>query len=352
MKVLMVGLGGVGQRHVRNLRAVLGSEVEILAYRSRKLPQVITERLEIESDASVEEKYNIQSYTDLDSALSREPDAVFVCNPSSLHMPVACAAAAAGCHLLIEKPLSHNYDRVDELIALVQTKRLVAVVGYQLRFHPCLKRVQALLQQQAIGRVLAVRAEVGEYLPNWHRYEDYRQMYASRRQLGGGVILSQIHELDYLYWLFGLPRRVFAVGGHLSSLEIDVEDVASLVLECSMNGHPVPVQVHMDYVQRPPTRTCKVIGDEGKISVDFHALTVEHFDGNGTFVETTSFAGFDRNRLFLDELQHFLACVDGKQSPLIPVRDGAQSLRVALAAQRSLSTGHVVEMSSFGGGAA
>jgi len=348
MKVLMVGLGGIGQRHVRNLRTLLGTNVEILAYRSRKLPHVITERLQIESGVSVEEKYNIQSVADLDAGLSRAPDAVFVCNPSSLHMPVACAAAAAGCHLFIEKPLSHNYDRIEELITLVEAKQRVAVVAYQLRFHPCLQRLHALLQEGAIGRVLAVRAEVGEYLPNWHRYEDYRQMYASRRQLGGGVILSQIHELDYLYWLFGLPRRVLAMGGHLSSLDIDVEDVASLMLECGVDGQLLPVHVHMDYVQRPPSRTCKVIGDAGKICVDFHALTVEHFDGNGTLVETASFAGFERNRLFLDELRHFLACVEGVQVPLIPVREGAQSLRVALAAQHSLSSGEVVELSATG----
>jgi predicted dehydrogenase len=348
MKVLMVGLGGIGQRHVRNLRALLGSEVEILAYRSRKLPQVVTERLEIEAGATVEEKYNIQAYTDLDSALGRKPDVVFVCNPSSLHMPVACAAAEAGCHLFIEKPLSHTSDRVDELIKIVDTKRLVSLVGYQLRFHPCLQRLRDLLQQGAIGRVLAVRAEVGEYLPGWHRYEDYRQMYASRSQLGGGVILSQIHELDYLYWLFGLPRRVFALGGHLSSLEVDVEDVASILLECTIDGQAIPVQVHMDYVQRPPSRTCKVIGDNGKISVDFHALTLQYFDRDGGLAETTSFDGFQRNQLFLDEMKHFMACLQGQQSPLVTVRGGAQSLQVALAAKQSLQTGNVVELSSVG----
>src|SRR5205823_6534316 len=108
------------------------------------------------------------------------------------------------------------------------------------RFHPCLARLQKIVEDGLLGRVLAGRVEVGEYLPDWHKYENYQQMYASRADLGGGVILSQIHEFDYLYWLFGLPRRIFTVGGHFSSLEIDVEDVASSILEFVVAGRPAP----------------------------------------------------------------------------------------------------------------
>lgn len=340
----MVGLGGIGQRHVRNLRALLGHEVEIIAYRSRKLPHVLTDRLEIEPCGSLEEKYNIRAYADLDEALGQDPEVVFICNPSSLHIPVALSAGKAGCHLFIEKPLSHTYEGVEELIALVERQKLTGLVGYQMRFHPCLKRLQVLLDQRAIGQVLAVRIEIGEYLPGFHTYEDYRQLYASRRDLGGGVILSQIHELDYVYWLFGMPRRVFALGGHLSSLEVDVEDTASILMECVIKGQRVPVHVHQDYVQRPPSRTCEVVGDAGKILLDFNALTFQVFDGEGQLAEKHLFDGFQRNQLFLDELKHFLACLRGDETPVVTVRDGAQSLRIALAARESLETGKVTEL--------
>lgn len=345
MKILMVGLGGIGQRHVRNLRTLLGSSVELSAYRVRKFGQVVTERLQIEAGSDVEHKYNIQVYTELDQALAQGQDAVFICNPSSLHLPVALAAARAGCALFIEKPLSHNEDGLAELLDVVEQQRLVTMVGYQLRFHPCLQRIQALLGEQAIGQVLAVRAEVGEYLPGWHTYEDYRQMYAARPELGGGVILSQIHELDYLYWLFGLPRRVFALGGHLSSLEIEVEDVASILMECTVNGHPVPVQLHQDYVQRPPSRTCKIIGDAGKLVLDLRANTVEHYNTEGELVHKDEFADFERNQLFLDELTHFLDCMRERRPSMVTVHDGAQSLRMALAAKQSLATGEVIVLS-------
>ena len=344
MKVLIAGLGGIGQRHVRNLRTLFGDELDILAYRVRNLGQVLTEKLEIEEEMDVEEKYNIKVFADLNRALEQQPDAVLVCNPTSLHLPVALAAARAGCHLFIEKPLSHNYDELEQLISLVEEQRLVALVGYQMRFHPALLRLRSLLSLKTIGRVLAVNVEVGEYLPGWHPFEDYRKMYASRAELGGGVILAQIHELDYLYWLFGFPSRVFASGGHLSGLEIDVEDTASILMESEVDGRKTPVHLHQDYLQRPPSRTCRVIGDAGKIIVDFNLPSLQVFDAEGQLAESQAFEGFQRNQMFLDEMKHFLACIAGKEEPVVDLRAGAQSLRIALAAKDSLQSGKLVEL--------
>ncbi len=344
MKVLMVGLGSAGQRHVRNLRALLGSEVEFLAYRVRKLSRVLTTRMAIEPESDVEQKYQIHAYSSLDQALARKPDAVFVCNPNSLHIPVALEAARAGCHLFIEKPLSHTFEGVQELLDVVERQRLTALVGFQLRFHPCLLKLQTLLQAQAIGRVVAVKIEKGEYLPGFHGYEDYRQMTESRRTLGGGVVLCQIHELDYLSSLFGLPQRVFALGGHLSNLEVDVEDVTSILMDFSFDGRSLPVHVHLDFVQRPPSRTCEIIGDEGKILIDFQIPTVLVYNGQGKLAEKHIFETFEKNQLFLDELKHFLACLRGEQQPIVPIHEGIRSLRIALAIKESLKNRQVVEL--------
>jgi predicted dehydrogenase len=158
------------------------------------------------------------------------------------------------------------------------------------------------------------------------------------------VILSQIHEFDYLYWLLGMPRRVFAMGGHLSNLEVDVEDTADILMECVLNGHPVPISLHQDYIQNPSKRSCEIVGDAGKILVDIRALTVQVFDGQGNSVETSSYQDFQRNQLFLDELNCFLDGMQGRPMPLANLRDGAQSLRMALAAKESLATGKVVEL--------
>ena len=153
MKVLLVGLGSIGQRHARNLRAVLGEDVQLWAYRVRRLQHIITPDLSIEPDGDVEASLGLRVFMDLDEALAEKPDAVFVTNPNSLHMPVALAAARAGCPLFIEKPLSHDLEGVQELVDIIDGRRLVCFVGYQWRFHPAFRFVQACLDRKTIGHV-------------------------------------------------------------------------------------------------------------------------------------------------------------------------------------------------------
>jgi len=345
MKILVVGLGSIGQRHVRNLRTLAGSAVDLVAYRVRKYVPVITERMAIEAGSDVEQRYGIRSYGTLEEALAERPDAVLVCNPTRHHIPVALAAARAGCHLLIEKPLSDRYDEVEDLIAEVEARKLVALVGYQMRFHPALLKLRAILERRALGRLRSVEVHFGEYLPSAHPYEDYRCSYAARADLGGGVVLCHSHELDYVYWLFGAPVRLRATGGHLSDLEMDVEDTADIDLEYLVDGHPLGVHLSLDFLQRPSRRSCEIVGDGGRIHVDFQALTFEMMNDRGEPVLRESFDGFERNQLFLDEMSRFLACMEGRDAPPVTLHDGAQSLRMAVAARRSLMTGTTVELS-------
>jgi predicted dehydrogenase len=344
MKILMVGLGGIGQRHVRNLRALMGQPAEILAWRVRRLSRVVTPTLQSDESRDVEQEYGIRVFDTLESALAEQPQIAFICNPTSLHVPAALACARAGCDLFLEKPVSHNLDGLARLLSAVEERRRVAMVGYQLRFHPCFLALQRTVRDGSLGGLLAARATVGEYLPGWHPYEDYRQTYASRADLGGGAILTQIHEFDYLYALFGVPRRLFSLGGHWSDLEIDVEDVASTLMEFRFAERPIAVHLQQDYVQRPPSRGCEIVGDRGKLAMDLAALSVTRYDRDGKVAQTERWEGFDRNQLFLDELRHFLECVETRQKPVVDLRDGISSLRMALAAKESIATGRVIDL--------
>ena len=344
MKLLIVGLGAIGQRHVRNLRALLGDSVELLAARSRGLSHVLSDAMTVEAREGLCEKYGITAFPTVEDALAHKPDAAFVCNPTSLHIGTSLTLARAGCHLFIEKPLAHEYTGVDELLDIVERQGLVATVGYQFRFHPCLTTTHALLRAGAIGRVLAVRADVGEYLPGWHTYEDYRGTYGASRDLGGGTLLSQIHEMDYLYWFFGLPRRVYTLGGHLSSLDVDVEDVTSTLMQFEHDGIRFPVHLQQDYVQRPANRRCEIVGDTGKIAIDLLRHTVKFYDASGHVAQSEEFPDFQRSQMFIGETRRFLACLESRESPAVTLRDGAQSLRMALAAKESLAKGVVVNL--------
>jgi predicted dehydrogenase len=340
VKVLVAGLGGIGQRHLRNLKSLVGEDLEVLAYRVRRDTPLLTDTLGIDESADVETRYGVRSFSEIEPALAENPDLVLVCNPTSLHLEVAQKAAEAGCHLAIEKPVSNTLEGVDVLIEIVERKQLVALVAYQWRFHPLLRRVREILEAGSLGRIVSVQAEIGEFLPGWHGYEDYRRMYAARRDQGGGVILTQSHELDYLLWLFGKPSRIFAIGGKKSRLGIDVEDTAAILMD--MGG--VPVQLQQDFVQRPPRRRLRIVGDEGKIVTDLLAPRLEVYRA-GDLVEESRFEGFTRNDMFLGEMSHLLDCLAGRAKPAVSLHDGKASLEMALAALHSLETGEVVPLS-------
>lgn len=344
MKILMIGLGGIGQRHTRNLRALFGDSAEIIAYRVRRQMQLITPTMGADASRNVEEEYSIRVLPTLEAALGEKPDIAFICNPSSLHVPVALACVRAGCDIFIEKPLADSLEGTEELVRAAAGQNRIAMVGYQLRFHPCLRKLADTVKSGVLGNLLGVRASIGEYLPNWHPYEDYRQMYAARSDLGGGVVLSQIHEFDYLYSLFGLPSRVYALGGHWSELEIDVEDTASTLMECRVGGRALPIQLHQDYLQSPPSRQCEVIGDRGRAVMDLHALTVTVFTRGNAAPKVHSFSGFERNQLFIDQTIHFLECVKERKRPVVDLLGGLQSLRMALAVKKSMASHQPVEL--------
>jgi predicted dehydrogenase len=337
-------LGSIGQRHVRNVRSILGDQVDLLAYRARGRNLVLSEKMTVRPDTSPEDAYGIRSFSRLDDALSEHPDAVFITNPNAFHLPVAMRAAQAGCHLFIEKPLSHTLDGIPELMRIVEQQRLIAFVAYQFRFHPGLRLVKSLIDEGRLGRVVAAHVVNGEYIPDWHPYEAYGDTHAARRDLGGGCVHIQTHEIDYAIWLFGMPRQVFAVGGRLSRLDVDVEDSVSMLLRCDQDGRPLPVHVHLDYLQRPPQRVCEVVGDAGRARYDYYEGRVDFDDIASRQREHHDFSAFDRNQMFLDELTHFLACLRGESTPLIDLREGARSVKLAVAAESSLRTNAAVEL--------
>jgi predicted dehydrogenase len=315
MKFMIAGLGSIGRRHLRNLKA-LGEE-DIVLYRSGR------------STLQDDELEGYITETEFQSALANKPDAVIVSNPTALHLDVAIPAAEAGCHLLLEKPISHNLDRVDELLAAVKRGGGKVLVGYQFRFHPGLQAVKRWLVEGRIGKPISAHAHWGEYLPDWHPWEDYRQSYAARRDLGGGVVLTLCHPFDYLRWLMGEVVSVASWTGQIGELDLEVEDIAEAILEFDSGavGH-----VHLDYFQRPPAHRLEIIGTEGTIrwdNADGYARFYRSVEGKW---ESSSLPdGFERNALFMAEIRNFIDVARGRVEPECNLVDGIQALTIAVA---------------------
>ncbi len=356
MKVLFFGLGSIGQRHVRNLRQLYGSSIEILAYRTRNQSPLIQEDMSADFSKSPEEIYGIKSFSTIERALQEKPQIAFITNPASMHLSSALAAAKAGCHLFIEKPISHDLTGISELQKIIKEKKLISFVGYHTRFHPAIQQIKKLLLEKKLGKILSAQFIFATSLKHAHPYEDYKTGCAARKDLGGGVVLSLIHELDLCYHFFGSPSQVFALGGQLSSLEIDAEDTASALLEYENEGRTIPIHVYLDFIQNPPHRTCIIVGDRGKIFFDYFKNTLFIYDYitkgfaesdtiQNTDSEKISFTNFKRNMLFLDEIKHFMSCVEENKTPQVSFLDGIESLKIALALKKSMQSKQVERVS-------
>ena len=344
LKILMVGLGSIGQRHLRNFVGLYGSRHHILAYRVRGLQHTFSADMKIREGVNLESEYNIQSFRNLHLALEERPDVAFITNITSEHISCAIAAAEAGCDLFLEKPLSYSLEGIDALSKLVSSKRLIAFVGFQNRYHPCIVTAKRYLQERTLGRLISVEVEMGERLETMHSYENYSSTYMARRDMGGGVILNQeIHELDYIQWLFGLPDDVYSVGGNSESLNIDVEDNCTSIYSVQVEGRTVPVAVHADFFQSPPSRRCKIIGEYGQIEFDLLNPSIS-LCLHGERAQITKFNRFQRNDMFLAELKDFIESVRTRKVPAIPLHEGVYSMRMALAAKKSLAERRIVRL--------
>jgi predicted dehydrogenase len=326
MKFLIAGFGSIGRRHFRNLLALGQGDILFLRSNRSTLPE--------------DEIADFPVEFDLSSALDHNPDAVIVSNPTALHLDVAIPAAEAGCHLFLEKPISHSMAGVDQLRAALKRGGGRSLVGFQFRFHPGLEKISQLLSAGAIGKPLSARAHWGEYLPDWHPWEDYRQGYSARKDLGGGVVLTLCHPLDYLRWLLGRVKDLWAFTGQISELELQVEDHAEIGLRFASGAL---ASVHLDYNQRPPCHHLVIAGTQGTVRWDSADGAVHVYSAStGTWQVYPAPEGFKRNDMFRDQMAHFLAVVRGDQTPRCTLEDGIWALKLALATHEASRLGQVV----------
>lgn len=320
MRFLIAGLGSIGRRHLRNLEAL--GQADILLYRTHQ------------STLPDDELVSYPVFNNLEEALAQSPDGVIVANPSALHLDVAIPSARAGCHLLLEKPVA---DQLDERIEVLEEVSMQAgirtIVGFQFRFHPVLGRIKELLENRLLGRVYSFRAHWGEYLPGWHPWEDYRKGYAARKDLGGGVVNTLCHPLDYVRWLFGDVDSVSAITVKVSKLELDVEDVAeiNLVMRREIIG-----SIHLDYFQRPAEHWLAINCEKGRIEWDNSTGSARIFraeEGQPEIIEPPE--GFERNDLFLEEMRHFINLVNGEIPSRCTLEEGIQALKLTSAIHAS-----------------
>lgn len=321
LKVLVVGTGSIGRRHIANLLD-LGVKVSFYSYRGADV-------------------VGADSVTDLASALKSDFDAVVVANKTDQHMDVAIRAAHEGKHIFIEKPVATCLVGCEELQNIVQQRSLVVEAGFMLRFHPNLLWIKQSLDEGVLGDVMYLSASVGQWLPDWRPESDYRTSYSAFRSSGGGVIFDLIHELDLVYWLAGGVAEVCAMTRYFESLAIETEAIAQIGLRLKSG---VLAQVHLDYVRPAYNRRLEIVGTNGVLSWDYLKNKVSLTRGNGTEVLVHSAPlGFERNTMFQSHMAVFLERItNASVAAASPLNESIEVLKIALACHQSAEKNYSV----------
>ena len=332
-RILIVGLGSIGKRHLRIARELFPN-ADIRAMRHKAVEEVA--------------EYSNGSFSNINEAVAFAPQIAIIATPAPFHLKTALALAGAGVHLLIEKPLSMSLGGITELLEVCERNQVVLLTGYNLRFLPSLQCYRDFFGENIIGRVLSVRCEIGQYLPLWRPDSDYRKGVSARRELGGGVLLELSHEIDYLRWIFGEVDWVRATLSRQSSLEIDVEDVAHLILGFTRapDGRQLIGSVNLDFFRYDSTRLCTAIGEKGSLRWDGLLGEVALYEAGSNGWRILFCQEHQRNDSYLAEWKHFVECVRQQKTPLITGEDGLKVLEIIEAARCSFSDGIQISVAS------
>jgi len=312
MRVLIIGLGSIGLRHARNFKA-LKAEVAV-GY------DPVKERRE-----RFENEIGGMGVSSLEEALDPGIDLAVITSPSRFHLEQAIECAESGCSLFIEKPLSVTLEGIDDLIEVVESKGLFAHVGSNFKFEAGLQIMKERLGQGAVGSVTGVQVLAGQWLPDWHPDEDYREGYSASTSLGGGIVLDS-HEFDYLTWLLGPIDDIQGFNRRSGCLEIEPEDLACACFsfECGALG-----TLHVDYIQRDYRRRYHVSGDAGTLEWDFNTGVLSHYDALSREVEVIELKE-DLNEMYVLQAQHVLDGARGLATPVTSIAHARDALRLQL----------------------
>jgi len=334
-RILIIGSGSIAKRHLSLLKNLIpSSDIRVLFHSKR------SEILEMSDGSFYKEK----------DALNYNPNLVVIANPSTFHIKSAISFAKKNISIFIEKPISASRDDVNELINFCKINNVFITVGYNMRFLESLSYFRDLLSNKFIGKVLSVRSEVGQYLPDWRPNMDYRKSVTANKKLGGGVLLELSHEIDYLRWIFGEVKWTSAFISKQSNLEIDVEDNAHVLLGFNnfLDNRPFVANINMDFIRRDKSRNCTVIGEEGSLYWDATTGKIESFMKSEK--KWALVKDFNRDELNLSYKKQWLDIIDSvnnKTESKITIYDALKTLEVIISAHTSSKNSCKIEILNY-----
>lgn len=326
-KYLFVSFGSISERHIINLKKLY--------------PNSLIGVLRL-SNIYIKKKINVDFiFHNLDEALSFKPSAVFVCSPANTHIKIASIFAKKNIPIFIEKPLSTNLVGLNFFLERIQKNKIPLMVGYNLKFMESFIKLKHFIDKQKVGNILSVISEVGQYLPYWRPEKDYSKTVSAQNKLGGGAILELSHEIDYICYLFGIPNFIFASGGKVSNLKIDVEDIVDLSL--IYDSPKKIINIHMDFLQRDYIRKCKIIGSKGTLIWDLSSGSIDlSTQKKRKNIFKLRNKNQDIRQSYLSEIKYFIKNLNKFDS--LRINHDKNVLKVLVAAKKSLKSRKLIKI--------
>ena len=331
-RFLIVGFGSIGKRHARIVRKIFPNS-KIILLRHKKCDELSQKNIDY-------------CVTKLNDAIKLRPQVAIIANPATYHVNIALPLAKLGVHLLIEKPISNSTKGVIKLIDICKLNKTILMVGYNLRYLTTLRMFQEILKKNLIGKIISVRSEVGSYLPLWRAGSDYKKSVSAKKEFGGGVLLELSHDINYLIWIFGKVKWVSSIVTKQSNLKINTEDTAFVVLGFSSKGtkKDTMVSLNMDFTRHDSTRYCKVIGEFGTLYWNAIDGSIKVFYEGTTRWETLFKKKIKRDDTYVDQLKHFIDCIENKKDPISNGEDGLETIKVIEAIKKSSNSSSKISL--------
>jgi predicted dehydrogenase len=304
MKVLIVGLGSIGKKHLKEILS-LYPKCEIFALRSKsdtpKFPGV----------------KNIFSFEEIRSLLF---DFAVISNPTSEHKKTIQELINFKCPLFIEKPISSSLD-IEAIVNSINDKEIQTYVACNLRFLDSVKFIKDQISHHKNKRLNEVNVYCGSYLPDWRHNVDFRKTYSANVELGGGVHIDLIHELDYLYWLFGAPNDVKRNFRSKSSLSISSFDYANYLLD--YDGFCASVV--LNYYRRDSKRSLELVFDDETWNID---LLKNQITCNNKIIFSSEQRIVDTYQI---QMEYFINCIKEQKETFNTISNALDVLKICLA---------------------
>ena len=304
MKVLIIGLGSIAQKHIDAINKI-DQSASIYALRSNTNSK---------SFKNIIDLYNL---TDVPNDI----DFILISNPTSLHSKTILKVIDFNKPLFIEKPVFDSIINNEEIVRLIEKKNIKTYVGCNLRFHPALNFIKTYLNS-GNSKINEVNVYCGSYLPNWRPLQDYTKSYSAIKKLGGGVHLDLIHELDYTIWLFGKPINYNSIKRKVSNLSIDTFDYANYNL--SYPGFNVSIT--LNYYRTSPKRHIEIVLENETLICDLLTSTILNSENKIIFTDNE----FDSSKTYLNQMNYFIDNLQNKYIYMNNINESFEILKIAL----------------------